>query len=104
MRKEKIVEIEGREIVVKEMTIEEVWLLTPLLEDIFEHKNNLDEKAVIGLIRKNIDVFKQIFKRCITPDINQFGASHLVPIIKAFYEVNKDFFAEIATVLQGKET
>jgi|Deesub1362A_J573_1020465.scaffolds.fasta_scaffold03914_6 predicted amidohydrolase len=95
MRRQKTVEVEGEKVVVQELTVEEVGMILPLLEDL-ARRDELDEAAVMELIGRHFDAVKGVLARCVDADLGQIGMGRMVPILKAFWEVNSDFFAQVA--------
>jgi len=48
------------------------------------------------LIGRHFDAVKGVLARCVDVDLGQIGMGRMVPILKAFWEVNSDFFAQVA--------
>ncbi|GAB6161897.1 hypothetical protein JCM12298_10560 [Desulfothermus naphthae] len=99
IRKYKEIKIEDETIVVKEMTIEEIEMLTPLFEKIVELEEDISDKEMVKFIQEHFNLFKGVLKRCVEPDISKIGMSYVLEIIKSFCEVNKDFFVQVKGLL-----
>ena len=103
MREQKTVQVQDEQITVFEMTPREVVLILPLFRELFS-REKLTEAELIDLLVKNYDSVKEVLVNCTSAkqEILNFGISSLIPIIKAFVEVNRGFFTQARRELLGE--
>lgn len=111
MRKKKVIKIgtdDNQELVeVYEMTPLDFADVLPIVADVLELVNeegtNFNTEKLAKVLSKNYQTLLKLLTNCtsLKEKINDYGLSYLIPVFKAFIEVNKDFLTEIKKALQG---
>jgi len=92
MRKQKTIEIEGKTVVVMEMTTADVMLYIEKVKADMEEKPTPD-KMLKSLFMRS-EEYRDIIVRCIQCDVkpDEWGVSAWMAVLEAFEEVNACFF------------
>ena len=101
MREQKTITLGENKVTVYEMTPKEIVHILPVLKDVFT--KNLTEEELINVLIDRYDNLKAVLINCtsLKEEILDVGLSYLIPVIKAFVEVNRAFFVEAKEKLVG---
>jgi len=103
MRRQKTIQVGDEQVTVYEITPKEVVLILPVLKELFE--KSFTEAELIDLFVRNYDRVKEVLVNCtsLKEKVLDYGMSYIVPIIRAFVEVNGVFFTEVKSQLTGEK-
>ena len=102
MREQKTITLGENKVTVYEMTPKEVIFVLPILKELL--KRDLTEEELINLLIEKYDNIKEVLVNCtsLKEEILDVGLSYLMPVLRAFVEVNRAFFEEAKRQLVGE--